>query len=387
MNAEPPASGETGQQAERISSPEVSLRARQVRQRVIAALEATVFDPPRAVRPMERAQAVRLLGQFSDQAATGALFHVLGNATRDIQPRPLGRWLRDIALDTLLRSPFQQDTNIKPGLARYYSLSRRLVGGRLERNIIYDDIPLLAQFGSLGLLLRTYAAPMIVLLFSMVLGAEWLLANGSPLGGTAWLIWLVASLYFVALGLGIYNLHQVLLVLLVSWLGPKLRIPAISSGNVKLAFAAVLSFAGAVLLLASILSSLLYTIPQARSLTVLLLLLMPLLILPCYMLAHDLEIDYIEGGSNRPRFGSVGMAVALRWTTGFVYVAYTFVTYGMSFVASEFGYFGGISKWQLRVLLIGYLVLVPTVVILVLSLTGRLQDTFRGVRRRNAVKR
>src|SRR4029078_8456318 len=72
---------------------------------IIAGLERTLWTPGDGVRDLDRVEAVQLLGRFRDPAAEAALQRVLREGMAGIRPAPLGRLLRDTALDTLLRSP------------------------------------------------------------------------------------------------------------------------------------------------------------------------------------------------------------------------------------------------------------------------------------------
>ena len=87
-------------------------QAAALRQEILAGLERTIWTPPPGVSEFDRVDAVRLLGQFRDPAAGTALLRVLNEATRGIGP-PLGRLLRDTALDTLLRSSAQPPATVE----------------------------------------------------------------------------------------------------------------------------------------------------------------------------------------------------------------------------------------------------------------------------------
>jgi hypothetical protein len=110
------------------------------------------------------------------------------------------------------------------------------------------------------------------------------------------------------------------------------------------------------------------------------LLVLPLLALPCYMLAHDLEVAPPAAGGTARR----GPAVALRWASGFIYVIFVLDAYGLTWIQQAragFRSFGGDLDVLLGMLLwLLYLVLAPLPVLVVLSALGWVNRTRAGGR-------
>jgi hypothetical protein len=346
-----------------------------LRQEILAGLERTIWSPPPGVSAFDRVEAVRLLGQFRDPAAGAALLRVLNEAPQGIGP-PLGRLLRDTALDTLLRSSAQPRAVVDKELAVYYDLWRRLRRGRLDRNVIYDDIPLLVQHGRIGVLLRGYVLPLLALL--VLIGLAVLYWAGTRAGQTQWADLIIGPVLFVGLGLTVFSLHQIGLVLLVAWFGPRLPLPQLPTRRSKALLGGIL--AGAVVLLSLYILALLVDItmsgaPDAgsRPLAVALLAL-PLLALPCYMLAHDLETGAhtLEGGL-AVRGGTFWAAI-LRWAGGLIYVFFVFGAFSIqSFTRTIQGQSAGVGPVLLGITpYLLYLLLAPVLVLLVLSAVGAL---------------
>ncbi|HUS13695.1 MAG TPA: hypothetical protein VM536_01640 [Chloroflexia bacterium] len=300
-----------------------------LRQQVIAGLDRTIWQPAAGVSALDRVEAVQLLGQFRDPLAAEALLRVLQDGTQTIDPPPLGRWLRDTALDTLLRSPVQPRAATDRMLASYYGFGGRLVRGRLERNVIYDDIPLLVRQGRGGLVLRAYVLPLIGVLLALVVLAELLVAAAGPLAGSNALRVLAGLAFFIGLGLGLFNLHQLGLVLLVAQMRGRLPLPHVAGLRRQALLAGGLAVTTGVLLLYVLYEGLRLTtgFNQARLQAVSQwMLLLPLLVLPCYMLAHDLEAgarDDMRAANTR----LVYLAVVLRWVSGLMYVSYAVVAF------------------------------------------------------------
>jgi hypothetical protein len=346
-----------------------------LRQEILAGLERTIWTPPPGVSEFDRVEAVRLLGQFRDPAAGAALLRVLNEAPQGIGP-PLGRLLRDTALDTLLRSSARPRAVVDKELAVYYDLWRRLRRGRLDRNVIYDDIPLLVQHGRIGVLLRGYVLPLLALLVLIVLAV--LFWAGTRAGQAQWADLIIGPVLFVGLGLTVFSLHQIGLVLLVAWFGPRLPLPQLPTRRSKGLLGGIL--AGAVVLLSLYILALLVDItmsgaPDAgsRPLAVALRAL-PLLALPCYMLAHDLETGAhtLEGGL-AVRGGTFWAAI-LRWAGGLIYVFFVFGAFSIqSFTRTIQGQSAGVGPVLLGITpYLLYLLLAPVLVLLVLSAVGAL---------------
>ncbi len=355
-----------------------------LRREIIAGLERTIWTPGDGVRDLDRVEAVQLLGRFRDPAAEAALQRVLRDGMAGIRPAPMGRLLRDTALDTLLRSPMLPRAATDQALARYYNFGARLLRGRLERNVIYDDIPLLVRHGRGGLVLRTYVLPLVALLIALVVLAVVLAGAGGLLAGNEFLGAALGLVFFIALGLGLFNLHQVGLVLLLAAWGRRWPLPWLPRAGSKAAAAVILALIAFALGLYAALRLLFlvargYNDAGGREVAGYLLVL-PLLALPCYMLAHDLEVAPPAAGGTARR----GPAVALRWASGFIYVIFVLDAYGLTWIQQAragFRSFGGDLDVLLGMLLwLLYLVLAPLPVLVVLSALGWVNRTRAGGR-------
>ncbi len=356
-------------------APITAAAANDLRAAVVAGLERTIWQPPDGISDQDRVEAVQLLGQFQGPAAHAALARVLDQAAARIAP-PLGRWLRDTALDTLLRAPAQQSAATAALLRRYYGFGARLRRGRLERNVIYDDIPVLVQHGRGGLILRAYILPLLATCLALAV-VPWLLdaALGAQGGG---LTILVGLLFFTGLGLALYNLHQVLLVLLLAAAGRRLSLPVLTTWGAKLAAGAVLATLTLALAVAALLIALRNAASfnagslQAEAVT---LVALPLLTLPCYMVAHDLEAATPHTGPVR-QTGVRATAVALHWISGFGYVAFTVAAYAQNALPRLFNESGSPGDWAVLALSLPwwvYLLAAPLPVLLLLGSVGRVQ--------------
>ena len=348
-----------------------------LRAQVIAGLERLIWEPQPGVSDLDRVEAVQVLGQFRDPAARQALARLLYTAARSLPP--LGRLLRDTALDTLLRSPAQRGATTDRLLAGYYSFWGRIRRRRLERNVIYDDLPLLVRRGRAGLVLRAYVLPLLLTLLVLVL-LPGLVSAPLQGAGLGWLDWLLGAGFFLALGLLIFNLHQVLLVLLVAFAGARLALPAITGRRRKAVLGGVLAGAGAGLALAAILLILRNAAGfNAASLrgVIYCLLALPLPVIPSYMLAHDLESG--AGASADSRLAWV--AVALRVASGAIYVAYVLAAFGLNFLVLTFTIGGEVGDGDVLLASLPYwlyLLVAPIVVVAVLAALGWLQRRGRA---------
>jgi len=359
-----------------------------VRLKVIAGLDCLIWTPPPGVSAFDRVEAVQLLGRLADPTALTALVGVLNAGPRSLHPPGVGRWLRDTALDTLLRLPDRAAAD--RALAAYYRLPARLWRGRLDRNLVYDDLPLLLARGRGALVVRGYLLPLIVGLLLPLLLLEGVAALGVLPNGV--LFWLGGP-FFIALGLGLFNAHQVGLVLLVAWLGPRLSLPAIRRPALKIALAVVLTLAAFGLALVGVVG-ILYVIarnnvgvgPGALSSTAALslvqgcLIALSLLTLPCYMLAHDLETAARAAAS--PAANRARLAVALRWVGCALYLAFVLIAFGLSF-SQERAAHPTATPDDATVLLgmvpaLLYLALAPLPVLAGLALIGGLQRRIHG---------
>jgi hypothetical protein len=359
---------------------------------IIAGLEQTIWRPEAGVRDYDRVEATQLLGQFSHPAAGVALRRLVRDGARRLQPAPDGRLLRDTALDTLLRSPAQRTPATRLFLTRYYSFGRRLARLRLERNIVYDDIPILMRQGQLGLLLRAYVAPLVALLILLPLAAEALGGANGPLAAAGLRSnGLVAALGLLALfgglGLVVFNLHQVALVALVATWGRRLGLPRLGGPASKAALAsglAVVTLGLSLFALARALAmgGLGFSPGDLRVVTVCLILL-PLLALPCYMLAHDLEVAETDETPDGPAVGrwAPRLATALRWVSALIYIIFLLAAFGLVYfplavaradAPSDLEVFARMAPW------VGYLLLAPVPTLALLALWGYAQRALAG---------
>lgn len=297
-----------------------------LRRRVITDLARLITDPAEGVSALDRVEAVRLLGQLGGPLARLTLAGVLRAGPR-LSPPAVGRWLRDTALDTLLRDPDRAATDRL--LTAYYRLDRRLLRGRLERNLVYDDIPTLLAHHRAGALVRGYLLPLLATLLALVIVPEVIYPLIRSVPGHS----LLGFVALISLGLGLFNLHQVGLILLVAWAGSRLPLLHIERRAIRVAWAVALaglaflfSLLGVLLVLASISTG----SPDLQMLVQGCIWGVPLLILPCYMLAHDLETDVQNSPASSVRVHT--LAVALRWGVGLLYIVYVTMAIGLSFL-------------------------------------------------------
>ena len=361
---------------------------------IIAGLEQTIWQPAPGVRDYDRVEATQLLGQFSHPAAGAALRRLVRDGARRMQPAPDGRLLRDTALDTLLRSPAQRTPATHLFLTRYYSFGRRLARLRLERNIVYDDIPILMRQGQLGLLLRAYVAPLVALLILLPLAAEALGGANGPLAAAGLRsIGLVAALGLLALfgglGLVVFNLHQVALVALVATWGRRLGLPRLGGPTTKALLAsglAVVTLGLSLFALAQVLSMGGGFSQGDVRVVAICLILLPLLALPCYMLAHDLEVAETDETPDGPttRRWAPRLAAALRWASALIYIIFLLAAFGLVYfplavtrteAPSDVEVFVRMAPW------VGYLLLAPVPTLALLSLWGYAQRAVAGAGR------
>ncbi|MDQ2810282.1 MAG: hypothetical protein M3Z04_25685 [Chloroflexota bacterium] len=354
-------------------------------QAVIAGLDALIWEPQAGVSDLDRVNAVQVLGQLRDPSATALLGRVLCDATHRARPAGFGRLLRDTALAGLLRSPLQAGPATDRLLARYYNVFRQVRRGRLERNLIFDDLPLLARYRRLRPAVLGYLFPLFALLIGGILAAEalaWvngqLRPAGQPLDPVRSRI--AELLFFLGLGLTIFNLHQILLVWIATTLGSRLPLPAIPRIGSKTALGlilavlaaglAVYTFAGLEQMRGA------YDPATAAALTWITLLL-PLLVLPCYMLAHDLEVTAHLAAPTRLLSW---MATALRWISAIVYtvfirLAFGFTDFDLSFIPNS-----DLADWAIALAMwpyLVYLLLTPFPVIGLLALWGYIARLLR----------
>ena len=337
--------------------------------KAILDLQRSALDGKSAISDNDRVHAVRLLGQFSGDTATDALVSVLTEARHRLYPAPLGRWVRDTALDTLLRSPMRPRAAVNKRLVRYYSFLASPLRGLGRRSLIYDDIPVLARHGRLGLLLRVYVLPLLLALFALLLLSNLVFESFRP--GDSLVIYLLGAVFFISLGLLTLNVHQVLLVSLRAqfrrWPAP--GGPGPWWGKLLVAFG--LLVIGAALTVFTVL----YLLRQAvgtssRSLTeiVALVLVLPVLLLGSYTLAYDLEVARDTRRLNKL---AAACAVGLRLLSGVMYIAYVMVALGVSFYAGVLaGRNTSTTVWLIRSFFAAYLMVAPLLLLLLIGAVG-----------------
>jgi hypothetical protein len=195
-----------------------------------------------------------------------------------------------------------------------------------------------------------------------------------------------APLLFGGLGLALFNLHQGLLIILVSLLGSRLPLPVVSGLRRKAVIAGGLAALALVLALYLLLTLLMmfglgrFGVAQYNeaewNAAARWLLLLPLLVLPCYMMAHDLEAGARDSATVASRSMLAGVASALRWISGLLYIVYVTDAFGLQFLRQlgtgqsnlgELDTFLGILPY------LGYFALAPIPVLLILAAVGYVQ--------------
>jgi hypothetical protein len=280
------------------------------------AAEPTTFSPEHDPALRRRTEAVEMVGRFPDPEAVQILADLIERGEAEI-PVPVGRWLRDTALLVLLRSTRLPAREVQAVLLRHYSILRTPFPW--QWSAVYDDLPLLARYGKLGIFFRAFWLWPLLIGAIPTLAWVWQLLFPQPLT----LEDLPRSvLITIGTGLEIYLIHQVLIALLAGWRGPPLRLPGGVSDRVKGWLGAALAvLLGAIIGL--IVSGRFQFSENGVSLGALGLLaavlLLPLFLLPTFMVAHDLEgaARYLPKRQNR-RLRA--WAVVLRRLTDLTYI-------------------------------------------------------------------
>jgi hypothetical protein len=278
------------------------------------------FSPEHDPALRRRTEAVEMVGRFPDAEAVTILAGLVEKGEAEI-PYPVGRWLRDTALLVLLRSTRLPQKEVAAVLLRHYSILR--TPWPWEWNAVYDDLPLLARYGKLGVFFRAFWLWPLLIGAIPTLAWIWQLLFPHPLTRADLPFSILITL---GVGLEIYLLHQVLIALLAGWRGPPLRLPGGMSDRVKGWLGLGLTVLVAVLLgtiVVLIASGSFASFRNGISLGALGLLaavlLLPLFLLPMFMVAHDLEgaARYLPKNQNR-RLRV--WAVVLRRLTDFTYI-------------------------------------------------------------------
>jgi hypothetical protein len=262
----------------------------------------------------------------------------------------------------------QPASAVNTRLARYYSFLANPFRAIRRRSLVYDDVPVLARHGRLGMVVRVYVLPLVAVLLALMLLCH--LVFNTPLarsaGNNPLAILVLGALFFISLGLLALNLHQ---LLLVSLRGLFLRSsPAGRPGRwwVKILAAVVIlvvSVPWSVLTALSVLRQAVgfnaSSLREAAAVT----LVLPMLLVGVYMLAYDLEVARDTYRGSRL---AAACAVSLRFLTGFMYIVYVMAAYGMSFFAKYVGPDQGITEWLFRGMFVVGLVAAPLLLLLLL---------------------
>jgi hypothetical protein len=285
-----------------------------------AAPDVRAFRPEHDPALRRRSEAVELLGRFPDAEAAAVLSDLVLRGERDL-PAPVGRWLRDTALLTLLRSHRLPPGAVDNVLRRTYSIARHPLPW--QWSAVYDDLPLLARYGKLGLFFRVFWLwPLLVLALAPLglIGQMLKLVPVGSVGGGGDLT--IFSDLFILLGTGleIYLIHQVMIALLAGRLGPLLRVPQVSL-RWKAAAGAVLALLVMLLLVLMVGLIVADTVAtgEGRPWFLFTTLVLPVLLLPMFILAHDLEVA-IRYAPRRQSRGIRLWATLLRRMTDFIYI-------------------------------------------------------------------
>ena len=271
-----------------------------LRERLRTALAELIYTPDPTLdgeqRPFslhhtglrQRTSAVEMLGRFPDAEAVTLLAELLLRRDRArALPRPLWQWLRDTALLTLLRSTRLPRPDVDQTLGRLYSITRH--PWPWQWPAVYDDLALLAHYRKQGVFFRAFwlwplllgAIPTGALLIQLLWPA--------PVGGPI----LRSLVVVVGTGLEIYLIHQVLIALLAGARGPLLEVQGGSSIRWKAGIAGVIALLLIGAIVALMVSGSFTVISQAGPLGSIGLwgtaVLLPLVLLPLFILAHDLE--------------------------------------------------------------------------------------------------
>jgi hypothetical protein len=331
----------------------------------------TTFSPEHDPALRRRTEAVEMVGRFPDPEAVAILADLVERGDAEI-PYPVGRWLRDTALLVLLRSTRLPAREVERVLLRHYSILHTPFPW--QWSAVYDDLPLLARYGKLGIFFRAFWLWPLLIGAVPTLALIWQLLFPQSLGSGELLRSLVIT---VGTALEIYLLHQVVVALLAGWRGPPLRVPGGVSVRLKGVAAAVLTIlaGGLLVVVLGLIASGQFQVSEggvaAGALGLLVPVVgLPLLLVPLFILAHDLETAarYAPRGSSR---GLRVWAVLVRRITD--------VTYLFSLLALAGAMFGLSKQFGPALLLfLLYLFAVPFLVVGGLGLVTRLLASGRA---------
>ena len=352
--------------------------ARALRLRTIAGLRELIYAPGETggaadstFRPehdpalRRRTEAVEVLGRFPDPEAAAVLTDLLLRGERDLPP-PVGRWLRDTALLTLLRTTRLPGPAVAAALSQAYGFLRHPLPW--QWSAVYDDLPLLARYHKLGLFFRAFWLWPLVILALAPLGLLWqIIANQSvgSVGGDADLSLLRDLGITLGTGLEIYLVHQVLVALLAGRLGTLLRVPNAAPRLKAIAGAGVALLVGAILVLViGLIGAGTVTTGEGRAGFLLAAMVLPLFLLPMFILAHDLELA-VRYAPRRQSWGLRAWAVLLRRLTDLIYILFLPTVGGLI-------WFDQINFGPASLGFLAYLYIVPLIVTGGLTLLKRL---------------
>jgi len=288
----------------------------------------TAMDPAHDPVLRRRTEAVELLGRFDDPAAVQVLDDLLLRG-RHYWAAPVGQWLHDTALLTLLQSPRLPAPAVNRTLRRTYSFLRH--PWPWQWSTVYDDLPLLQRYHKLDVFFGAFWIwPVLIFALPLLISIaqKFNAAAFRASGDVAGIIY--AQLIVYGTGIEIYLIHQVTIALLAGLGGPPLRVPAwfaarwkgwMGAGLTVLALWIIFRIEGikdsgcATSWFPSQDETSAPCEVEARGL----MLLLPLLLLPIFILAHDLEAAARYSPETKDRLLRL-QAILLRRTTDLLYI-------------------------------------------------------------------
>ena len=342
---------------------------------------------------LRRTEAVELLGRFPDPEAAVALADIVVKGEKAI-PGPTGAWLRDSALLSLVSSKRLSTRVVNRGIRRIYSTTRHLRFWTWSR--VYDDLPVLARYRKLPVFFLSFWLLPVLLLAIPSLILAWQFIDRSFYGRMQSFIqslnvqidffgrpfgWLVDVLIFVGAALGIYLIHQIEVAAVAGVGGPIMRIPGGTRMIWRIAVAMGLLAVTSWLLWRgwNILESRCYEkfvvrtgVNACADELGRISFILPLLLLPIYILSHDLE-QSVRYEQARARWFPRVSSFLLRRITDIFYLA------ALLFLAA--GVWGSGSLGQAVLPYMAYLFAVPLAVIVVLKFISWGLDFLRAATR------
>lgn len=273
---------------------------------MVASLHKLEHDPGL----LRRTEAVELLGRFPDPEAAGALADIVVKGEKAM-PGPTGAWLRDSALLSLVSSKHFSTRDVNRGVRRIYRITRHLRFWTWSR--VYDDLPVLARYRKLPVFFLAFWLLPILLLAIPTLILIWQFIDRNFYASMQRFIVslnvridlfgrsfedIINILITTGSAMEIYLIHQVVVAAAASLGGPLIRLPGGTGVRWRMSAALALLAVTAWLLWQgeSIRQSGCYkmfnTFDNSSPCSDTLWLInytLPLLLLPMYILAHDLE--------------------------------------------------------------------------------------------------